>query len=37
MKSREFSQIKYDYCLKSKNSLKSDDTSNIIQALFKLV
>ncbi len=26
MKSCEFSQIKFDYCLKSNNSLKIDDT-----------
>jgi len=30
MKSHEFSQIKCDYCLKGKNSLKSVDMRNIV-------
>ncbi len=37
MKSSEFLQFKCDYNLKSKNSLKRDDTRNIVQALFKLI
>ena len=36
MKSCEVSQIKQDYCLKSKNCLKRDDTRNIIQVSLKL-
>ncbi len=37
MKSQKLSKIKCDYQLISKNSLKRDDTRNIVQALFKLV
>jgi hypothetical protein len=37
MKSHEFSQIKCDHELKSKNSIKIEDTRNITQALFKLI
>jgi hypothetical protein len=37
MRSHELSQIKCDHELKSKNSLKIDDTINITQALFKLI
>ncbi len=35
MKSHEFLQIKYDYCLKVKKQPKIDDVRNIIEALFK--
>jgi hypothetical protein len=37
MKACEITQIQWDYCLKSKNSPKSDDMSNILLILFKAV